>query len=516
MIIKIIKFLVYIYIIYYIYKNPVKIFVNFRKLTFKHNNTSIYLFEKIPNSNLKNLKKCKHSKIIIQKNPTNIIQKYNKKYAKYHKIDYITIEENQNMFQSINTIFEQTNCEYIIYIDNTCTFIDTDKNINTIIDQAGDVDLILSKSRLSNSIRLNIMIIRKSNWSLYKLKQLYWSNSINDKIILDQINTSYTPLNFTKIYKDVDKGYPCRLQNICIFNEDSLYSYYSCFTRPYNCIKHIISIQTYPWTDLPNHSHISTRWNKDQKINVKLDCITKVIFQTMETTLLPNEMCEAINKWKELNPEYQHIYFTSLDCRKFIKQYFPNYVYEAYNTILPGAFKADLWRCCVLYIYGGVYADSRTVPCMTLDKLIDKTDTFIIPRDRWRSWLWNGFICSRPKHPILKNIITNICNSISRKDYMENPLDVTGPSCFGKVINKFLNKKEKSFFVSKTYSEGVKILNFEIHLILDTYTQDYYIRYNNNKIFKCKCKISEKIFSVITGKEKYDNAWFNKRIYNII
>ena len=511
MIIKIVKFLLYVYIIYYIYKNPVKIFVDFRKLTFKHNNTSISLLEKIPNSNIKNLQKCKHSKIILQQNPADIIQIYNKKYAKHHKIDYITIKENQNMFQSINTIFEQTKCEYIIYIDNTCTFIDTDKNIDTIIDQAGDVNLILSKNILSNRIKLNIMIIRKSNWSLYKLKQLYWSNSIDDKIILDQVNTSYTPLNFNKIYKDVNKGYPCRLQNICIFNEDSLYSYRSCFTRPYTYIKHVISIQIYPWIDLPNHSHISTRWDKDRKINVNLNCITKVIFQTMETTLLPNEMCEAINKWKELNPEYQHIYFTSLDRRKFIKQHFPKYVYKSYNTILPGAFKADLWRCCVLYIYGGIYADSRTVPCMPLEKLINKTDTFIIPRDRWRSWLWNGFICSRPKHPILKSIITNICNSISNKEYMENPLDVTGPSCVAKVVNTFLNNNKTSFFICKTYSNGVKILNFKV-----TFLKDHYITYNNTNVFKTKCKVSDKTFSVITGKEKYDNAWFNKRIYNII
>ena len=508
---KIIKILLYISIIYYVYNNPVKLFVNFRKLTFKNNNNLISLFEKISNNNLKNLQKCTHSKIIIQKNPANISKIYNKNYTNYHKIDYVTIKQNQNMFQSINTVFNITNCEYIIYIDNTCTFIDIDKNIDTIIDQAGDVDLIISKSRLTNSINLNIIIIRKSNWSLYKLKQLYWAESINDKIILDQVSTSYTPLNFDKIYKDINKGYPCRLQNICIFNEDSLYSYRSSFTRPHTFLKNIINIQTYPWIDLPNHSHISTRWDKDQKINVNLNCITKVIFQTMETTLLPNEMCEAINKWKELNPEYQHIYFTSLDCRKFIKQYFPSYVYKAYNTILPGAFKADLWRCCVLYIYGGIYTDSRTVPCMSLKKLIDKTDTFIIPRDRWRSWLWNGFICSRPKHPILKSIITNICNSISNKEYMENPLDITGPSCVAKVVNTFLNNNKTSFFRCKTHSNGIKILNFKA-----TFLKDHYITYNNSNVFKTKCKVSDKTFSVITGKEKYDNAWFNKRIYNII
>ena len=69
---KIIIILLCFYIIYYIYNNSVKIFVNCRKFTFNDNNTVISLLNKIPNNNIKNLDKCNSSQVIIQKHPMNI------------------------------------------------------------------------------------------------------------------------------------------------------------------------------------------------------------------------------------------------------------------------------------------------------------------------------------------------------------------------------------------------------------------------------------------------------------
>ncbi|ALX27438.1 hypothetical protein GMAR_ORF63 [Golden Marseillevirus] len=45
------------------------------------------------------------------------------------------------------------------------------------------------------------------------------------------------------------------------------------------------------------------------------------IFQTNEEKVLPG-MKEALDSWKEKNPEYRHIFFTTASCRDFIKDYF--------------------------------------------------------------------------------------------------------------------------------------------------------------------------------------------------
>ena len=44
-------------------------------------------------------------------------------------------------------------------------------------------------------------------------------------------------------------------------------------------------------------------------------------------------------------------------CREFIKVNFNPLVLKAYDTLIPTAYKADLFRLCVLYINGGIYGD---------------------------------------------------------------------------------------------------------------------------------------------------------------
>ena len=42
------------------------------------------------------------------------------------------------------------------------------------------------------------------------------------------------------------------------------------------------------------------------------------------------------------------VYFNDRACKNFIKQYFGPNIVKAYNKLIPGAYKADLWRYCVL------------------------------------------------------------------------------------------------------------------------------------------------------------------------
>ena len=56
-----------------------------------------------------------------------------------------------------------------------------------------------------------------------------------------------------------------------------------------------------------------------------------------------------------------HYLFNDSDCRTFIMREYPPDVLIAYDRLIPTAFKADLWRYCVLYKYGGVYLDVKYV-----------------------------------------------------------------------------------------------------------------------------------------------------------
>jgi mannosyltransferase OCH1-like enzyme len=86
------------------------------------------------------------------------------------------------------------------------------------------------------------------------------------------------------------------------------------------------------------------------------------IFQTWHTKKLPLRMFQMIKKMIKSNPRFRYYLFDDNDCRNFIQKNFDTDVLHAYNNLIPGAYKADLWRYCILYKYGGIYIDIKYYP----------------------------------------------------------------------------------------------------------------------------------------------------------
>jgi len=175
--------------------------------------------------------------------------------------------------------------------------------------------------------------------------------------------------------------------------------------------------------------------------------IPRVIYQTFETSEVPDGMYDAINSWKNSNINYEHYFYTEEDRIEFIEKYFDSTVLDTYLRIIPGAFKADLWRCCVLYEKGGVYVDADMICLSSLEDLLEGDDEFLISRDDPMStkFLANGFIASTPKHPFLKKQIDNIVDNVQnlRDRYY---LDISGPGLFGKSVNEVCGRDEYGDF----------------------------------------------------------------------
>lgn len=192
--------------------------------------------------------------------------------------------------------------------------------------------------------------------------------------------------------------------------------------------------------------------------------IPKVIYQTFESYDVPKGMCEAVKSWINLNPDYEHYFFSEKDRCDFIRKYFDRRVLNAYLSLIPGAFKADLWRCCALYEKGGVYVDSDMICLRPLSDLVGEDDEFIVARDdpMSKNFLANGFIASLPKHPFLQEQIKRIVENVEsfKKCYY---LDISGPSLLGKSVNSVLKKNEETEFELGVYQEEGRLLKIMKH-----------------------------------------------------
>lgn len=77
------------------------------------------------------------------------------------------------------------------------------------------------------------------------------------------------------------------------------------------------------------------------------------------------------------------MFYTDKDIENFLSTHFPPEVRQAYDALLPGSFKADLFRYCVLLIYGGVYADIDILLETNLN-FIEPDIGFMVPEDEVR------------------------------------------------------------------------------------------------------------------------------------
>jgi mannosyltransferase OCH1-like enzyme len=210
--------------------------------------------------------------------------------------------------------------------------------------------------------------------------------------------------------------------------------------------------------------------------------IPKIIHKTFKSNFVSKSMYEALMSWKNLNPQYDLILYDNEDCEDFIYDNFDERVLNAYKKLIPGAYKADLFRFCILYIRGGVYSDVGQECLDTLDKLIEKQDEFITAKDLFIGGLQINFICSIPKHQFLKLAIDKIVENVENNYYGNSDLDVTGPLMFGKIVNKALGKKEMDQFKIGG-DHKFKILNFENNCVFNKNikVQKKYKNYDNEK-----------------------------------
>ena len=171
--------------------------------------------------------------------------------------------------------------------------------------------------------------------------------------------------------------------------------------------------------------------------------IPKKIFQTWKSNKMEIEMENTTKIIKNLNPEYEYKLFTDNECIEYIKNNFSEHVLFAYNNLIPGAFKADLFRYCILYQEGGIYIDCKMIPSKPFREIIKSDDSCILVNNTFEtnsSSIYNAFICSEPKNDLFLQSICQIVNNNLNLYYPIDPFAVTGPTLLYKIYKKLNNQ----------------------------------------------------------------------------
>jgi len=246
---------------------------------------------------------------------------------------------------------------------------------------------------------------------------------------------------------------------------------------------------------------------KSQRWNTPL-----IIHQTYKSNMVPERMYQSAMSWVNLNPEFEYRFYTDDSCLHFLQRYFDDQTVAAYQKLPKGAFRADFFRYCCLFIHGGVYADIDTVCRSSIYKLLRCNAGLIVPRGRLNtSFLYNAFICSKPGHPLLKGMIDRVvkkihaglgdCDAVTFRIFSamftgglgrqeENSdavclsaelFGLLGPMGFGRCANLLLKRdQETSFSVSQTKIEAdtIRVLRFSNRFgVLDGFRKIFDYKY---------------------------------------
>jgi hypothetical protein len=179
--------------------------------------------------------------------------------------------------------------------------------------------------------------------------------------------------------------------------------------------------------------------------------VPKIIFQTSvarQPEYIVKSICSKC-------PGYKYLHFNDEDILIYFKENplddFP-FIEEKYNKLTEGAHKADLFRYYYLYINGGVYLDSDAILEKNIDEILKNHEfvSVVSYHNENSKMIFNGFIGTVKKHPIIYDALKDIYNIGSEKlksDYhlvCKNLYSIVKKySC--KNIKLYQEKKVKSF-----------------------------------------------------------------------
>jgi hypothetical protein len=252
--------------------------------------------------------------------------------------------------------------------------------------------------------------------------------------------------------------------------------------------------------------------------------LPKNIFQTHASATLPVGACDAMATWADLNPDWNYHFFDHDDQRDFIQNHFSNDVLAAYDQLIPGAYRADLWRYCVLYTLGGIYADHKLMLHQSLNTLLPENIGFLAFKDLGRdqephrahnAYAWQGVLAAPPKHPFLKRAIDDIVHHIQNGYYGYDPLSITGPCLLGEAINATLGQaNDRPIAVGHHEDPAYDIQptpNFQDESSITLFGHADAIRVYPGYL---KDRAAMSLEKKDAGKTDYVAAWFTGNVYN--
>lgn len=180
---------------------------------------------------------------------------------------------------------------------------------------------------------------------------------------------------------------------------------------------------------------LSTQFKERDLNDSKIQKIPKIIHQIwIGPKKLPYKYRPWMKSWLKYNPEYKYILWRDKDIAK-LKMINNNSFKKANNS----GIKSDIARYEILYLYGGIYIDTDFECISKIPENLHNYDFVSSTIFDFKPCIANGFMMSKNKSKILKEIIKNL-NIVNKEFEINDTINHIGPGLLTREYFKL--KKE--------------------------------------------------------------------------
>jgi Glycosyltransferase sugar-binding region containing DXD motif len=235
-----------------------------------------------------------------------------------------------------------------------------------------------------------------------------------------------------------------------------------------------------------------------------------------DTFCLPSELPPVIQEntasFRTVYPHAQYRLWSGAELRDMISENFEFSVVDAFDLLKPFSYKCDLARFCLLYQYGGLYADlaMRAVSPIAAPEGIEfvafKALRFLSPR--WTA-MSTGLIWAKPRRREMQFAIDYIVENCQLHYYGANPLYPTGPVLFGHAVAAVSARMSMAAAIDDQWIGELRRIVPES----DTGSICYVTPNNALVAISAKTRGGELSVLGVAGTNNYSGLWRSRQVY---
>ena len=211
--------------------------------------------------------------------------------------------------------------------------------------------------------------------------------------------------------------------------------------------------------------------------------IPRVIYQCYKDKNIPPIVKE---RWLQLNPDFDYKNYDDKECYQFILEYYGKEYANFFKNIKDGRIRSDFWRVCILYQFGGVYADVDIEPLIPIDEIVNSDTTLYtcVAAKNLENNLNPHFIAVEPKNPLILQ-----CINVYMKDRIRRPYSYMGFSITHIMFQVFQSYFNIYKFKEDIYKKENQVVQLSQEICpIKTDIDTCYIEQNNKQIMKNRDK----------------------------